>query len=154
MWIESSWMVGDYLEHTSPLVLQPTFSIKVYKSCTIIENLLTGMYFRAGKNPEHGSRSRMFMKSAPLQPHEEARWSSSQNLLLTVNMGFSAFKSRTELSSKVRLLRGFVPLWWKHAPGKMRNGLAGLPEPSPHTVQFMLNQHYSKISNNCLHTLY
>lgn len=57
--------------------------------------------------------------------------SKSQNSLPTVNMGFSSFKSRTEFTSKVQVLRDFVLQCSEHAPRKMHNGLTWLPEPSP-----------------------
>lgn len=77
--------------------------------------------------------------------------SRTQNLLLRANMGFSSFKSRTELTFKVQVLRGFVLQHSEHAP---RNVYNGLTVPSPHTKQFTLNQHYIENPNNLLHPFY
>lgn len=68
--------------------------------------------------------------------------SRTQNLFLRANMGFSSFKSRTELTFKVQVLRGFVFQYLEHAPWKVYNGLTLCPKPSPCTMQFTLNQHY------------
>lgn len=73
--------------------------------------------------------------------------SRTQNLLLRANLGFSSFNSRTEVTFKVQVLRGFV---LQHAPRKVCNGLTLCPKPSPRTMQFTLNQRYIENSNNLL----
>jgi len=135
------------------------FSVKVYKSCTVIENLLSWMCAEQGgkqNKPTRAGDTWMFLKSVPLEPclHRGTLGSRSQNSPLTVSVVFSSFRSRTELTFKVQLLRDFVLQCSEHAPGKMHNGLTWLPKPSPHTMQFMLSQHYMQISSNLLYPFY
>lgn len=49
--------------------------------------------------------------------------SRTQTRLLRANMGFSPFKSRTEMTLKVQVLRGFVLQHSEHALRKVCNGL-------------------------------
>lgn len=59
------------------------FNIKVYKYCTVLENLLKGTYAEQGgmQNKAAGTgNTGMFLKSAALEPCEAAHWCSGPRI--------------------------------------------------------------------------
>lgn len=129
--LNSKGLCGTYI----PFRVEANIQFKGCKSCTFVENALKGEFAEQGGNQTKLAgicnagicNTGMLLKSAPeihVMRHTGVQNALvTQNFLLRANMGFSSFKSRTELAFKVQMLRRFVLQHSEHPPRKVSNEL-------------------------------